>query len=198
MIATKVNALKRIVDCEFSINLNRKKRRSRYASQGIRVFSKILNDKGVSKTSIAKSLGKNHATIIHHLKKVDGEIETYPDFRQKYESCLNKFEEVLRAVESEADDDDITGLVNEVHALRDENDIYKKTMDELKARNRVLLADLQEIKGGDNRVADIQDMIRQRVPIGEEKEYYDKISRLFNGVKLKEYAGHEHIHSFYI
>ena len=54
MIASKVNALKRIVDCEFSINLNHKKTRSRYVSQGIRVFSKILYDKGVSKTSIAK------------------------------------------------------------------------------------------------------------------------------------------------
>ena len=67
MIASKVNALKRIVDCEFSINLNHKKTRSRYVSQGIRVFSKILYDKGVSKTSIAKSLGKNHATILHQL-----------------------------------------------------------------------------------------------------------------------------------
>lgn len=194
MIASKVNALKRIVDCEFSINLNHKKTRSRYVSQGIRVFSKILYDKGVSKTSIAKSLGKNHATILHHLEKVDMEIETYPDFREKYQSCSSKFEEVLRAVE--ADDDDITGLVNEVHSLRDENDIYKKTIEELKARNRVLLADLQQIKGGDNRVADIQDMIRQRVPVGEEKEYHDKISRLFNGVGLKEYSGYEHIHSF--
>lgn len=194
MIASKVNALKRIVDNEFSINLNQKKKRSMYVSQGIRVFSKILYDKGVSKTSIAKSLGKNHATIMHHLEKVDVEIETYPEFREKYKSCVSKFEEVLRAVE--ADDDDITGLVNEVHSLRDENNIYKKTIDELKARNRVLLADLRAIKGDDNRVADIQDMIRQRVPVGEEKEYHDKISRLFNGVGLKEYSGYEHIHSF--
>ena len=194
MIASKVNALKRIVDNEFSINLNQKKKRSMYVSQGIRVFSKILYDKGVSKTSIAKSLGKNHATIMHHLEKVDVEIKTYPEFRERYESCVSKFEEVLRAVE--ADDDDITGLVNEVHSLRDENDIYKKTIDELKARNRVLLADLRAIKGDDNRVADIQDMIRQRVPVGEEKEYHDKISRLFNGVGLKEYSGYEHIHSF--
>jgi len=194
MIASKVNALKRIVDNEFSINLNQKKKRSMYVSQGVRVFSKILYDKGVSKTSIAKSLGKNHATIMHHLEKVDVEIETYPEFREKYKSCVSKFEEVLRAVE--ADDDDITGLVNEVHSLRDENDIYKKTIDELKARNRVLLADLRAIKGDDNRVADIQDMIRQRVPVGEEKEYHDKISRLFNGVGLKEYSGYEHIHSF--
>lgn len=194
MIASKVNALKRIVDNEFSINLNQKKKRSMYVSQGIRVFSKILYDKGVSKTSIAKSLGKNHATIMHHLEKVDVEIETYPEFREKYKSCVSKFEEVLRAVE--ADDDDITGLVNEVHSLRDENGIYKKTIEELKARNRVLLADLRAIKGDDNRVADIQDMIRQRVPVGEEKEYHDKISRLFNGVGLKEYSGYEHIHSF--
>jgi DNA repair ATPase RecN len=194
MIASKVNALKRIVDNEFSINLNQKKKRSMYVSQGIRVFSKILYDKGVSKTSIAKSLGKNHATIMHHLEKVDVEIETYPEFREKYKSCVSKFEEVLRAVE--ADDDDITGLVNEVHSLRDENNIYKKTIEELKARNRVLLADLRAIKGDDNRVADIQDMIRQRVPVGEEKEYHDKISRLFNGVGLKEYSGYEHIHSF--
>ena len=194
MIASKVNALKRIVDNEFSINLNQKKKRSMYVSQGIRVFSKILYDKGVSKTSIAKSLGKNHATIMHHLEKVDVEIKTYPEFRERYESCVSKFEEVLRAVE--ADDDDITGLVNEVHSLRDENSIYKKTIDELKTRNRVLLADLRAIKGDDNRVADIQDMIRQRVPVGEEKEYHDKISRLFNGVGLKEYSGYEHIHSF--
>ena len=194
MIASKVNALKRIVDNEFSINLNQKKKRSMYVSQGIRVFSKILYDKGVSKTSIAKSLGKNHATIMHHLEKVDVEIETYPEFREKYKSCVSKFEEVLRAVE--ADDDDITGLVNEVHSLRDENSIYKKTIDELKAKNRVLLADLRAIKGDDNRVANIQDMIRQRVPVGEEKEYHDKISRLFNGVGLKEYSGYEHIHSF--
>ena len=194
MIASKVNALKRIVDNEFSINLNQKKKRSMYVSQGTRVFSKILYDKGVSKTSIAKSLGKNHATIMHHLDKVDVEIETYPEFREKYKSCVSKFEEVLRAVE--ADDDDITGLVNEVHSLRDENNIYKKTIEELKARNRVLLADLRAIKGDDNRVADIQDMIRQRVPVGEEKEYHDKISRLFNGVGLKEYSGYEHIHSF--
>ncbi len=194
MVASKINALKEIVNYEFSINLNHKKRRSTYVCQGIRIFSKILSDKGVSKTSIAKSLGKNHATIIHHLEKVDVEIKTYPEFRERYESCVNKFEEVLRNVE--ADDDDITGLVNEVHVLRDENDIYKKTIDDLKARNRLLLANLREIEGGDNRVADIQNMVRQRVPVGEEKEYHDKISRLFNGVGLKEYGGHEHIHSF--
>ena len=194
MIASKVNALKRIVDYEFSVNLNHRNVRSRHASQAMRVFSKILSDKGLSEKSIGKSISRDRTTIIHHLNKVDVEIKTYPEFRERYESCVNKFEEVLRNVE--ADDNDITGLVNEVHTLRDENDIYKKTIDELKAKNRVLLADLRAIKGDDNRVADIQDMIRQRVPIGEEKEYHDKISRLFNGVGLKEYSGYEHIHSF--
>ena len=194
MIASKVNALKRIVDYEFSVNLNHRNVRSRHASQAMRVFSKILSDKGLSEKSIGKSISRDRTTIIHHLNKVDVEIKTYPEFRERYESCVSKFEEVLRNVE--ADDDDITGLVNEVHTLRDENDIYKKTIDELKAKNRVLLADLRAIKGDDNRVADIQDMIRQRVPVGEEKEYHDKISRLFNGVGLKEYSGYEHIHSF--
>lgn len=194
MVASKVNALKRIVDYEFSVNLNHRNVRSRHASQAMRVFSKILYDKGLSEKSIGKSISRDRTTIIHHLNKVDVEIKTYPEFRERYESCVNKFEEVLRAVE--ADDDDITGLVNEVHTLRDENGIYKKTIDELKAKNRVLLADLRAIKGDDNRVADIQDMIRQRVPVGEEKEYHDKISRLFNGVGLKEYSGYEHIHSF--
>jgi len=194
MIASKVNALKRIVDYEFSVNLNHRNVRSRHASQAMRVFSKILSDKGLSEKSIGKSISRDRTTIIHHLNKVDVEIKTYPEFRERYESCVSKFEEVLRNVE--ADDNDITGLVNEVHTLRDENDIYKKTIDELKAKNRVLLADLRAIKGDDNRVADIQDMIRQRVPVGEEKEYHDKISRLFNGVGLKEYSGYEHIHSF--
>lgn len=195
MVISKMNVLKKIVNHEFNVNLNHKKDRTRFITQGRRVFSKILYDMGVSKSKIGRAIGKDHATVIHYLGKIDVEIETYPDFKEKYESCLNKFHDFLSVNDVE---DDITGLVNEVHSLRDERAELKKEISNLKASNRLFRKKLKEIRESikDERLGGIQEMIRERIPAGKEDEYHKKILRVFNGAGLKEYGGYEHIHSF--
>lgn len=49
------------------------------------VFIKTLYDEGYLKYHIAKLLGLNHATVLHHLKNADFNIKTYHSIRNTYQ-----------------------------------------------------------------------------------------------------------------
>lgn len=189
MLKSNFETLKKIVNYEFSVNLNHVKTRKGDIKIARKVFSKILLDRKVSLAEIGKQLGKNHATVINYKKTIDKTLKC-PMAMKKYKTCLSKFNESFQP--AHAEDGDMGALVNEVYYLREKTNTLSNRIKELKRENRVLIDSLSET----NRLGEINEMIKKRVPYGEEKQYYDKILRMLNGSGLKEFSGYEHIHNW--
>jgi len=82
--------LKDIIDEVFQCDVMSKSRR-RYNVDGRRAFSIILKNRGYTFTRISKFLKKDHATIIHYLKNVEGILKTDPIFRERFYDSDQQF-----------------------------------------------------------------------------------------------------------
>ena len=88
----EMDVLKQIINDVFLVDIN-ENRRLRNLVDAKRVYSKMLRDMGCSYPSIGKSIGKNHATIMHYIKTIDTIMMYDADIRNKYIACKNIFVE---------------------------------------------------------------------------------------------------------
>lgn len=78
-----MEALKQIVNDIFFVDIDNKTRK-RDLVDARKAYSKILRDAGFSYQHIGDSIGKDHATIIHYIKTIDGLLKYEPVFQKKF------------------------------------------------------------------------------------------------------------------
>jgi len=85
-----VELIKNLVEKEFNLQLIRKTRRRRYV-EARAVYYMLLRDKGrMSLQSISKTLGKNHATVIHSIKNFKDWMLYDTNLKSIYETIEKK------------------------------------------------------------------------------------------------------------
>lgn len=141
-----------------------KRSNKREAVNGRKLFSKILSDRGYTRSEIGRYLKKDHSTIVHYMYDVDAMIKYTDGMADRYLTCKNYFN-------------------NSVTETTDEEN---KTIIGLKLRIDELLLDREKLKGKldiNYRLKEIVDVLDYYTPKGKEAFILRKIRLMFNGIK---------------
>jgi hypothetical protein len=157
-----MDVLRTIVSDEFKVEIV-KKTNKREAVNARKIFSKILCERGYTRSEIGRYLKKDHSSIVHYMNDVDDMIKYTEGMAQKYLTCKELF-------------------VNTIgETINEEN----KSIVSLKVRIDELLLDREKLKEKlDNykRLSAIIDLIDYRTPVGKEFFMLKKIRLMFNGL----------------
>lgn len=85
-----MESLKNIINLVFFVEIDDPTRKRRIVDAR-RAYSKILKDAGFSYQHIGYTLNKDHATIIHYVKSVDGLLKYDSIFEKKFILAKKKF-----------------------------------------------------------------------------------------------------------
>ncbi len=83
----KYKKTREVINSVFEVNVLDKSRERTFVNARM-VYSKILRDEKTSFKNIAKSLLKNHASIIYYVKTIDCLLSYDKDLLKKYKHCL--------------------------------------------------------------------------------------------------------------
>jgi predicted transcriptional regulator len=87
----QIRYLRQVVSNEFELDVTSKTRTRNHVDARL-VYSYILRNRGASLMRIAKSLNKNHATILYLLNNAPSYLKQDPDLNLKYVDCKDRFE----------------------------------------------------------------------------------------------------------
>ena len=85
-----MESLKNIINLVFFVDIDDPTRKRRIVDAR-RAYSKILKDAGFSYQHIGYTLNKDHATIMHYVKSVDGLLQYDSIFEKKFILAKKKF-----------------------------------------------------------------------------------------------------------
>ena len=85
-----MESLKNIINLVFFVEIDDPTRKRRIVDAR-RAYSKILKDAGFSYQHIGYTLNKDHATIMHYVKSVDGLLQYDSIFEKKFILAKKKF-----------------------------------------------------------------------------------------------------------
>ena len=188
MQQSKVNALKTIVNDEFCVDINNKTR-SRDVVSAKKAFSLVLRDYKQPFSRIGRFLDKNHSTIVHYMDNIDHELKTDVEFRERVKRVGDRFKSVMAhdIPEEPVYKEEIEKYIG----YADQNKALKQTIRKLKKTEKELVERLNKATRKDSRIKDLCDMLEQRIPIGKEEEFFNKINRMMNGAATKIYDGQQ-------
>jgi len=83
----KYKKVRNIVNNLFGLDIMTKSRQRQYVNARM-IYSKILRDQNHTYKSIAFSLRKNHASILHYVKSIDWLLSYDKDLLIKYKECI--------------------------------------------------------------------------------------------------------------
>ena len=158
----EMDVLKTIVSEAFKVEIV-KKSNKREAVNARKIFTKILSDRGYTRSEIGKYLKKDHSSIVHYVCDVDDMINHTQGMLEKYLHCKNTFSNVV----SETNNEENKNIVS-----------LKVRIDELLLDKENLKMKLEKY----NRIKNIVDLIDCLTPAGKEFLVYKKIKLMFNGM----------------
>jgi len=158
----EMDVLRTIVSEAFKVEIV-KKTNKREAVNARKIFSKILSDRGYTRSEIGRYLKKDHSSIVHYMYDVDDMIKYTDGMAEKYIHCKNTFGNVV----TETIDEENKNIVS-----------LKVRIDELLLDRERLNKKIEKYE----RIKNIIDMIDYRTPIGKEFLVYKKINLMFNGM----------------
>jgi IS30 family transposase len=159
-----------IVNTEFNLDILKKCRQRPYVDAR-RVYTQVMRDRGYSLTAIGRSLGKDHATILHYLKNSQVLFGQHPNLDESYKRISKLRNNTVDPI----DEMDKLELRHHIYRLRQNLESLSlrltKTEDRLDNRDR-----------NEERLSDIFYVIRKRLPVGKEKELKSKLITIINGL----------------
>ncbi len=164
------SSLDDIISKVFDVDIHENKR-DRPIVNARMSFANILISRGYTKSSIARYVGRNHATIIHYAKCFDSYIKSDVMLKERHEEALkfynNRFDPVYD-MDRKTLIDEVSLLKKQISSLYCEIETYKEK--EEKSRNEV------------NRMDAIVELVSQRTHRGKEEEIEKKLNTWFNGI----------------
>ena len=123
---------------------------------------------------------KDHATVLHYIRTINGLLGSDTSFRERYDDCLKLYLVAKNRIKGiEVDTEEVTFLKETVRMLK--NDIATLNIEKewLKTEGKRLL----KITNGWNvKNRDIYEVINLRTKVGTEELIKKKLNVLFNGV----------------
>jgi len=87
----EIEAFKKSINKILNVDLSSSKR-DRKIVDAKKIYSKILRERGYGLQTIGDSINRNHSTIIFYLRDIDSLILYDEEFRNKYITCKELFE----------------------------------------------------------------------------------------------------------
>jgi len=159
-----------------------------------KIYCKILYDTGLTISHIARTLGFDHATVIHHNKKIKDLMETDPIFMSQYRAVYDVFKSFKPDfIKSDIKSiDDKKALEQMLHKVVDYDQrlevstasekILKGKIDSLIDEINLLKQELAELRGEKRELVPIMKLVRERTRKGQESFVFKKIQSIYNGV----------------
>lgn len=163
----KMDVLRTIVNEKFNVEIT-KRTNKRDAVTARKIFSKILIDKGYTRSEVGKYLKKDHSSIVYYMNDVHWLIKYSPEIEEMYLQCKEDFSNVTGSTKDEE----------------------RKSVVSLKVRIDELLLEREQLEQKINRyerIKKIIELVDVRTPIGKEYFIYKKINLMYNG--LIDYGG---------
>jgi predicted transcriptional regulator len=132
-----VELIKNLVESEFNLKLKIKTRRREYV-EARAMYYMLLRDKGkMTVCAIAKTLDKNHATVLHSLKGLRNWMSYDTNMKSIYDSLEKKVDNIIK-LHPELFNVVVTEEEFYVLAYKELEDKYKSHYKELEDKNRKL------------------------------------------------------------
>ncbi len=166
---------RKIVEEVFGIDILHKSRvRERVDAR--MVYAKILRQSGLTTTFIAKTLGKDHSTVVHYCSIADNMIETNKEFKYKYKLCYERFNGESPIEQGYSRQELIENLISSkrtISELDKEILMLKEMLNDLK--------DWKYKKEKDERLyGKIFQVIRERTPLEQTHIIERRVHNMFN------------------
>ena len=169
-ITEKSNRLIDIIHEVCGVDLMKRTRKEQYVSARMS-YIKIMRDNGLGWSMIGRLLERNHATIIHNYKTFDVFVKHVPNFKENHliiDLKFKEYENIYRDLEEIKLKTQVETLKSRIKELDSHNNVLKKQID------------LKENKI--DRLSPLIEILKERVPQGDEKQIALKLNRFFNGL----------------
>jgi predicted transcriptional regulator len=125
--------LKKIINHKFGLDINVNTRKRDYVNARL-VYAKILRERGYTHESIARSINKDHATVIYYVRCAMHIFMQDRFLEKKYKECRGLFFGTIDPQESVSTEDmlaeRINTLMEQVNKLTAENELLNYEIDE--------------------------------------------------------------------
>ena len=134
-------------------------------------FAYLLKQKGYNWPQIGGFMNRDHSTVIYYVKRLKPCIKTDRLFKNYFDIIEKNFLSFCSPVNE-----------MELKELKKEILICRSTIKDLLLEIENLKLKHSKSKINENRVSNLLNIVKQRTPIGTEKETEDKLNRWYNGL----------------
>lgn len=135
------STLKNLINKKLKVNISSTSRKREIVEARNIYFSICFHGIGMRASHISKTLNKNHATVLHALKKTDQWYEIDCDFRAKYDEIINLAEK-LNAIVTKQDtkENEINNITSKeiIRRLERENNMLKEKYTKLLLKKSII------------------------------------------------------------
>jgi DNA repair exonuclease SbcCD ATPase subunit len=177
--------LQGIVEREFEESLLNKDRR-RNSVDAKRVFSVIMRERNHTCSVVGRFIYKDHSTVCHYERTMTDILQTDRDFKNKFDSCRNKFFKRLEftrlkreAEEQDFKDQVLSNFQKKINAIEDDKQSLEQHNEHLMGRIKDLK---KELNNYNTDLEPIHKIIRQRTKPGTTDFIEKKLNAFYNGV----------------
>lgn len=157
----------KVVETLLNVKLGGKCKK-RYIFYARVIYVSLIKDKGYSLNQIGAPIGKDHATILYYYAQFEQIFKTDASFRINYKKCYDVF--------TNAENDTYyKDAKNEILSLNITLDCIKKEKELLALENK-----------RNERLKEMIEILRVRVPHGKEEFVCQKLNVMLNGINFKK------------
>ena len=163
--------LRVLIEAILGINVRDEQSRKQEVVNARMIYANILKEQGFGCSVIAKSIRKNHATVIHYFKHFEWYTQSDDQLNNNFKRIKREYRKEYDPIYEMSDNE----LKKELFSLRTEN---KK----LYSAQQFLTLELTEEKKKNKRLCSIFSLIEERTKIGSEDDVLRKLNTFYNGV----------------
>ena len=164
--------------------------RRRENVDGRRAFSAILKNEGHSFTKIGKVLNKDHATIMHYVRGIEGVLKTDSGFTRKYDKASMTFLTKIDRSENDFISKEINKLKDKVTSERSHASTLNREIKRLENVQFFLNKEndliKNKLKAYNDKFDKLYSIISIRTKPNTEEFIQRKLNTFYNGVYSKE------------
>lgn len=163
--------LKKIINHKFGLDINVDTRKRDFVNARL-VYAKILRERGYTFEAIARSINKDHATIIYYVRCAMHIFMQDRFLEKKYSECRGLFFGTI----------DPTASVSNEEMLAERVSTLMEQVNKLTAENELLNYEIDEKVKRFKRINKIINLIEERTHYGKEELVERKVREMFNGL----------------
>ena len=158
-----------------------------------KIYCKILHEVGLTASHISRTIGFDHATVLHHNKKTEDLMVTDPMFMKRYREVYDAFksfkpefeksdiESINKKLSIEQMASKVADYQQRIGAYIVAEEATSRKVDVLMNEINLLKQELSELRGENRELVPIMNLVRERTKRGQEPYVFRKLQAIYNG-----------------